>query len=55
MMDTGCQAIILHKVSKNISYLESFSRTYDPNLLFSHIMLQKIPRAKAQGTMNIPL
>ena len=55
MMDTDCQAIKLHKVSKNISYLESNSHTYGFNLTFPHILLQKIPRAEAQGTMNIPL
>ena len=41
MMHTGCQAIKLHKVNKNISYLESFSHTYDTILIFSHILMQK--------------
>ena len=49
MMDTGCQAIKLHKVSKNISYLESFSHTCDINLIFSHILMQKIPCTLVQG------
>ena len=53
MMHTGCQAIKLHKVSKNISYLESFSHTYDTILIFSHILMQKIPCTHVQGISMI--